>query len=89
MRSSAIHSQIHTRKYHKAAKAGSMCKFATSTKCMPFCLMIGGNIPGETRLISIAIYDYVEALQFEKAHTASGWLLVLSFLILICLVTYL
>jgi len=40
-------------------------------------LMIGGNIPGETRLISIAIYDHVESLEYSQAHTLS--LILLSF----------
>lgn len=46
-------------------------------------LMIGGNIPGETRVASIAIYDHVEGLQYAHAHWLSGVLLVLSFLMLV------
>jgi len=42
-------------------------------------LMIGGNIPGETQVLSIAIYDHVEALEYTRAHQLSGLLLVLSF----------
>ena len=45
-------------------------------------LMIGGNIPGETQVVSIAIYDHVEMLDYSKAHFLSGVLLLLSFLIL-------
>ncbi|PCI26227.1 MAG: molybdate ABC transporter permease subunit [SAR324 cluster bacterium] len=45
-------------------------------------LMIGGNIPGETQVLSIAIYDHVEALEYGSAHWLSGGLLVLSFLML-------
>jgi len=45
-------------------------------------LMIGGNIPGSTQVISIAIYDHVEALEYSQAHWISGSLLVLSFLLL-------
>ena len=45
-------------------------------------LMIGGNIPGETQVVSIAIYDHVEMLDYRKAHLLSGVLLLLSFLIL-------
>lgn len=45
-------------------------------------LMIGGNIPGETRVASIAIYDHVETLNYASAHTLSGILLALSFLML-------
>lgn len=46
-------------------------------------LMIGGNIPGETRVASIAIYDHVEGLEFSQAHGLSATLLVISFLLLI------
>jgi len=42
-------------------------------------LMIGGNIPGETRLISIAIYDHVESLEYAEAHTLSIILMVFAF----------
>ena len=45
-------------------------------------LMIGGNIPGETQVVSIAIYDHVEALEYTQAHWLSGGLLVLSFVLL-------
>jgi molybdate transport system permease protein len=46
-------------------------------------LMIGGNIPGTTQVISIAIYDHVEALEYTQAHWISGGLLLLSFVLLI------
>ncbi len=46
-------------------------------------LMIGGNIPGSTRVASIAIYDHVEGLEYAHAHWLSGALLVLSFLMLV------
>jgi molybdate transport system permease protein len=46
-------------------------------------LMIGGSIPGETRVASIAIYDHVEALENLRAHRLSGALLVISFLLLV------
>ena len=46
-------------------------------------LMIGGNIPGETQVVSIAIYDHVEGLEYARAHWLSGGLLLLSFLMLI------
>ncbi|NND55163.1 MAG: molybdate ABC transporter permease subunit [Gammaproteobacteria bacterium] len=45
-------------------------------------LMIGGNIPGSTRVLSIAIYDHVETLEYGKAHVLAGLLLVLSFTLL-------
>lgn len=45
-------------------------------------LMIGGNIPGQTRVASVQIYDHVEALQYEQAHGLALVLLVFSFSIL-------
>lgn len=45
-------------------------------------LMIGGNIPGETQVMSIAIYDHVEALSYGSAHQLSFLLLALSFVLL-------
>jgi len=46
-------------------------------------LMIGGNIPNKTQVISIAIYDHVESLEYSQAHWLSAGLLVFSFLLLI------
>ncbi len=43
-------------------------------------LMVGGNIPGETRTLAILIYDEVQALNYEEAHRASTILLIVSFL---------
>lgn len=50
-------------------------------------LMIGGNIPGETQVLSIAIYDHVEALEYGQAHVLSGGLLLLSFVLLLGIYT--
>lgn len=46
-------------------------------------LMIGGNIPGQTQVLSIAIYDHVEALEYSQAHWLAAGLLVSSFLVLL------
>ncbi len=46
-------------------------------------LMIGGNIPGRTQVLSIAIYDHVETLEYGQAHLLSGGLLLFSFLLLV------
>ena len=46
-------------------------------------LMLGGSIPGETRVISVQIYDHVEALDYTHAHRLSGAMVIFSFLILI------
>ena len=48
-------------------------------------LMIGGNIPGETQVLSIALYDYVESLQFAEAHRLAGGLVVFSLALLFCI----
>ncbi|GJM12352.1 MAG: molybdenum ABC transporter permease subunit [Pseudohongiella sp.] len=46
-------------------------------------LMIGGNIPGQTQVLSIAIYDHVEALEYTQAHWLAAGLLLSSFLVLL------
>jgi molybdate transport system permease protein len=48
-------------------------------------LMIGGNIPEKTRVVSVQIYDHVEALQYAEAHWLSAGMLVFSFLVLFAL----
>ncbi|MEM1382235.1 MAG: molybdate ABC transporter permease subunit [Pseudomonadota bacterium] len=48
-------------------------------------LMVGGNIPGETRVISIAIFEHVETLNWAEAHILSAGLLAFSFTVLVAL----
>lgn len=48
-------------------------------------LMIGGNIPGETRVISVQIYDYVEALEYADAHQLAALMVIFSFLVLLAM----
>ena len=48
-------------------------------------LMIGGNIPGKTRVLSVSIYDHVEALEYAQAHWLSAGMLVFAFLVLLAL----
>lgn len=50
-------------------------------------LMVGGNIPGETRVLSIAIYDHAESMDYAAAHVLSGGLLIASFLLLVTVYT--
>jgi len=50
-------------------------------------LMIGGNIPGKTQVVSMAIYNHVEAMEYGNAHLLSGILLVFSFVVLLSLYT--
>jgi molybdate transport system permease protein len=48
-------------------------------------LMIGGNIPGETKVLSVAIYDHVEAIEYTQAHWLAGGMVVFSFVVLVAL----
>ncbi len=48
-------------------------------------LMLGGNIPGQTRVLSVQIYDHVEALEYTQAHWLAGGLMVFAFVTLLCL----
>ncbi len=48
-------------------------------------LMMGGNIPGETKVLSVAIYDYVETLDYAHAHVLAGGMVGFSFLVLLVL----
>ncbi|MCX8085551.1 MAG: molybdate ABC transporter permease subunit [Rhodocyclaceae bacterium] len=50
-------------------------------------LMIGGSIPDKTRVVSVAIYDHVEALEYTQAHWLSAGMLIFSFLVLAALYT--
>jgi len=48
-------------------------------------LMVGGNIPEKTRVVSVQIYNHVEAMEYSEAHSLAGGLLVFSFLVLLLL----
>lgn len=48
-------------------------------------LMIGGNIPGKTRVVSVQIFDHVEGLEYAQAHWLAGGMVVFSFVILLVL----
>jgi len=52
-------------------------------------LMVGGNIPDKTRVVSVQIYNHVEALEYSEAHWLAGVLLVFSFAVLLVLYTVL
>lgn len=58
---------------------GSVLGFAHTLGEFGVVLMVGGNIPGETRVVSIAIYDHVETLEYGQAHELSAILLVFAF----------
>jgi molybdate transport system permease protein len=48
-------------------------------------LMLGGNIPGETRVLSVAIYNHVEAMEYGPAHWLAGGMVLFSFIVLLSL----
>jgi molybdate transport system permease protein len=50
-------------------------------------LMIGGNIPDQTRVASVQIYDHVEAMEYGQAHWLAGIMVAISFLVLLLLYT--
>ena len=52
-------------------------------------LMIGGNIPGQTRVVSVQIYDHVEALDYGQAHWLAGAMVLFAFLVLLLLYSFL
>jgi molybdate transport system permease protein len=62
---------------------GIILTFAHTVGEFGVVLMIGGNIPHETRVISVAIYDQVEAMDYAQANIYSGILLVFSFIVLL------
>ena len=61
---------------------GSVLTFAHTVGEFGVVLMMGGNIPGETRVLSIAIYEHVETLNYDAAHAMALGLLVFSFVAL-------
>ena len=64
---------------------GAVMGFAHTLGEFGVVLMIGGNIPGQTRTISVQIYDHVEALEYAQAHWLAGGMLVFSFAVLLAL----
>ena len=64
---------------------GAVMGFAHTLGEFGVVLMIGGNIPGQTRVISVQIYYHVEALEYTQAHWLAGGMLVFSFLVLLTL----
>ncbi len=61
---------------------GATLAFAHTVGEFGVILMLGGNIPGVTQVVSIAIYDHVEALEYSQAHILSAIMLVMSLLVL-------
>jgi molybdate transport system permease protein len=63
--------------------SGTVLSFAHTVGEFGVVLMIGGNIPGRTRVLSLAMYDYVEALQWNEAHVLAAGLVVFSFAVIV------
>ncbi len=62
---------------------GAVLGFAHTIGEFGVILMIGGSIPGETKVLSIAIYDYVETLRWQEAHILSAGMVVFAFLVIL------
>lgn len=62
---------------------GAVLGFAHTVGEFGVVLMIGGNIPGETKVLSVAIYDYVETLQWAQAHILAAGMLAFSFIVIL------
>ncbi|MGN6486501.1 MAG: molybdate ABC transporter permease subunit [Devosia sp.] len=61
--------------------AGAVLTFAHTVGEFGVVLMIGGNIPGQTKVLSIAIYDYVERLEWGNAHVLAAGMVVFAFVV--------
>ena len=64
---------------------GAVLGFAHTVGEFGVVLMIGGNIPGKTKVLSIAIFDYVETLQWTPAHILAAGMLVFSFCVILAM----
>jgi molybdate transport system permease protein len=67
--------------------SGAVLGFAHTVGEFGVVLMIGGNIPDKTRVVSVQIYDHVEALEYAQAHWLAGGMLAFSFIVLLALYT--
>lgn len=63
--------------------SASILTFAHTVGEFGVVLMIGGNVPGQTRVASVQIYDHVEALEYSQAHSLAAVMLVFSFVVLL------
>ncbi|MFC5549218.1 molybdate ABC transporter permease subunit [Massilia aerilata] len=68
--------------------SAAMLSFAHTVGEFGVVLMIGGNIPGKTRVVSVQLYDHVEALEYGRAHWLAGGMLAFSFTVLLVLYTF-
>ena len=67
--------------------SGAVMSFAHTVGEFGVVLMIGGNIPDKTRVVSVLIFDHVEALEYTQAHGLAGGMLAFSFVVLLTLYT--
>ena len=67
---------------------GCIMSFAHTVGEFGVVLMVGGNIPGETRVVSVQIFDHVEALEYADAHRLAAVMLVFAFAVLLALQFY-
>lgn len=68
--------------------SGAILGFAHTVGEFGIVLMIGGNIPDKTRVVSVQIYDHVEAMEYTQAHWLAGGMVLFSFLVLLGLYTF-
>ncbi len=68
--------------------SGVIMSFAHTVGEFGVVLMVGGNIPGVTRVVSVQIYDHVEAMEYAEAHRLAAVMLGFSFVVLLALHTY-
>ena len=67
---------------------GAVLGFAHTVGEFGVVLMIGGNIPGKTKVLSMAVYDYVETLEWDKAHVLAGGMLIFSFIVIFAVMMF-
>ncbi len=67
---------------------GCIMSFAHTVGEFGVVLMVGGNIPGQTRVVSVLIYDHVEAMEYGDAHRLAAVMLGFSFVVLLALHAY-
>ena len=68
--------------------SGAIMSFAHTVGEFGVVLMVGGNIPGQTRTVAVQIYDHVEALEYASAHRLAAVMLFFSFVVLLALHVY-
>ena len=64
---------------------GAVLGFAHTVGEFGVVLMIGGNIPGETKVLSVAIYDFVETLRWTEAHILAGGMVAFAFAVILAM----